>query len=87
MRKRGEDVDFGGVLAEAFDGADAVRVEMVVDVVGEVVANGRRGDGDARGPLFYELFDVCEAVVSGGFKVFGELRGGEIGWGFGLGLG
>ncbi len=32
VRKRGEDVDFGGVLAEAFDGADAVGVEDVVNI-------------------------------------------------------
>jgi hypothetical protein len=28
----GENIDFGGVLAEAFDGADAVGVEDVVNV-------------------------------------------------------
>ncbi len=72
----GEDVDFGGVSAEAFDGVDAVGVEVVVDVVGEVVANGGGRDGDARGPLIDEFFDVEEAVVAGRFEVFGELRGG-----------
>ena len=32
--------------------------EEVMDVAGEVVADGGGGDGDARGPLFDELFDV-----------------------------
>ncbi|MCU1252279.1 MAG: hypothetical protein JWQ49_5308 [Edaphobacter sp.] len=77
----GEDVDFGGVLAKSFDGADAVGVEDIVNVRGEVVADGDGGEGDARGPLFDEFLDVEEAVVAGGFKVFGELRGGEVGWG------
>src|SRR5258705_12546901 len=76
--ERREDVDFGGVLSEAFDGADAVGVEDVVNIRGEVVADGGGWDGDARGPLFDEFFDVEEAVVAGGFKVFGELRGGEV---------
>jgi len=38
--ERGEDIDFGGVLAEEMDGADAVFVEGVVDVLGEVVVDG-----------------------------------------------
>ena len=58
MGEWGENVDFGGVLAEEFDGADAVGVEEVVDVVGEVVADGCGWDGDAGGPLGYELIDV-----------------------------
>ena len=50
--KRREDVDFGGVLAEEFDGSDAVGVEVVVDVAGEVVADGGGWDGDTRCPPF-----------------------------------
>ena len=48
----GEDIDFGGVLAEAFDGANAVGVEDVVNIRRKVVADGGGRDGDARGPLF-----------------------------------
>src|ERR1700730_2397365 len=80
-----EDVDFGGVLAEAFDGADAVGVEDIVNIRGEIVAGGGGGGGNARGPLFDEVFDVEKAVVAGGFEVFGELRGGEVGRGEGFG--
>ena len=42
------------------------------------MADGGGGNGDPRGPLFDEIFDVEEAVVAGGFDVFGELRGGEV---------
>ena len=77
--KRGEDICFGGVLAEDFDGADAVGVENVVDVSGEVVADSGGRDGDAGGPLLDDLLDVSEAVVAGGSEIVGELRGCEIG--------
>ena len=77
--ERGEDIDFGGVLAEELDGADAVGVEDVMDVMGEIVPNGRGWDGDTRCPLFDEGFDVKQAVVAGGFEVFGELGGGDAG--------
>ena len=73
MGEWGENIDFGGVLPEEFDGADAVGVEAVVDVVGEVVADGRGWDGDAGGPLGDELIDVGEAVGAGVVEVFGEL--------------
>ena len=59
-----KDIDFGGELAEEFDGADAVGVEDVVDVIGEVMANGGWRDGDARGPLFDEFLDVEETVIA-----------------------
>jgi hypothetical protein len=65
-------------LAKAFDGANAVGVEDVVNIRGEVVADGCGRDGDAGSPLFDEFFDVEEAVVAGGFEVFGELRGGKV---------
>ena len=74
--KRGKDGDFGGVAAEECDGIDAGGRERVVDVLGEVVADGGGWDGDAWGPLFDELIDVGEAVVAGELKV-----GGELGWG------
>src|SRR5271163_2719868 len=84
VRQRGKDFDFGRILAEDFDGADAVGVENVVDVVGEVVSDGGGGDGDAGGPLFDELFDVEKAMIARGFQVFGKLSRGEIRWAEGL---
>jgi hypothetical protein len=50
-RESGEDIHLGGVLAEELDGADAGRVQGVVDVLGEVVVDYVRGEGDAGGPL------------------------------------
>ena len=85
MRQRGKHLDFGRILAEEFDGADAVGVEDVVDVVGEVVADGGGGDGDAGGPLFDEIFDVEKTVVARGFEVLDELGGSELGMAEGFG--
>jgi len=56
--KRGENTGFGGVLAKKIDGADAVGVEDIVNVVGEVVADCGGRKCDARGPLFDERLDV-----------------------------
>lgn len=83
MREGGEDINLGGVLTEEFDGTDAVDVEVVVDVAGEVEADGGGRDGDSGGPLFDELFDVGEAVIAGGVEVFGELAGSKVVQGFG----
>jgi hypothetical protein len=41
--ERGEDGDFGCVLTEELDRADAVFVEGVVDVAGEVIVDGGGG--------------------------------------------
>ena len=49
------------------------------------MADGGGWDGDARGPLFDEIFDVEEAVVAGGFEVFGEFGSGDSGRGYELG--
>ena len=73
MVKRSENVSFGGVSAEEFDGADAVGVEGVVDVVGEVAADDGGGEGDARGPVLDEILDMQEAVITGVLEVLGEL--------------
>ena len=78
MGKRGKNVGFGGVLAEELDGADAVGVQDVVDVMGEVMADGGGRDGDARRPLFDEVLDVKKAVIARGFEVFGQLGSGEV---------
>jgi len=80
MGKRRKDAGFGGVLTEELDGANAVGVKDVVDVMGEVVTDGGGRDGDARRPLFDQVFDVEKAVVAGGFEVFGELCRGEVFW-------
>ena len=50
--ERGKSVDLGGVPAEEFDGGDAVLVEGVVDVAGEVVADGYGRKGDTWRPFF-----------------------------------
>src|SRR5580692_10311003 len=80
-----QDACFCGVLTEEFDGADAVGVEDVVDVRGEIVADGCRRKGDAWRPLFDEIFNIQEAVIAGGFKVFNKLsrRDGEVAERFG----
>ena len=78
VREWGEDIEFGGVLAEEFDGADTVGVEDVVDVMREIVADGCGRDGDARRPLFDKLFNVQKAVVARGFEIFDELRSGQV---------
>jgi hypothetical protein len=85
MGKGGEHIDFCSVLAEEFDSSDAVGVEDIVDVVGEVVADGCGWDCDAGRPLFDELLDVEKAVVARGLKVFSELSYGEVGISEGFG--
>ena len=77
MGQWGKDVGLSRVLAEYLDGADAVGVENVVNIRGEILADGDGRDGDSRGPLCDQVFDVEEAVVAGGFEVFSELRCGE----------
>ena len=64
MRQRRQNIDLGRVLAKQFDGADAVRIETVVNVLREVVADRGGRDGDARRPFFDELVDVIEAVIA-----------------------
>ena len=66
---------------------DAVRVEGVVDVVGEVVADGGGREGDAGGPLGDKVFDVGEAVGAGVVEVGSELRGSDVGDAQGFGAG
>ena len=80
-REWGQDSSFCSVAAEELDGGYAVVIERVVDVAGEVVADGFGGDGDARRPLGDERVDVGETVVAGLLKVFDELRGGDRGGG------
>jgi len=75
-----EDADVGGEVAEGGDAADAVGVEGVVDVLGEVVADGGGWERDARGPLADEVFGVGEAVLAGGVEVGDEL-GARLGGG------
>ena len=65
------------------DGAETGLVEVVVDVVGEVVADGFGRDGDAGGPLADEIGDVGEAVIAGEIEVVDELGGGGGGEGLG----
>jgi hypothetical protein len=72
-RKWGKNISFGGVAAEEFDGGDALGDERVVDVAGEVVADGFGRDGDARRPFGDQRVDVREAVVAGLLQVVDQL--------------
>src|ERR1700761_6771730 len=85
--QRGEDIDFGGILPEQLDRADAIGVEDVMNIRGEVMADGGGRDRDAGGPLLDEIFDVEKPMVTRGFEVLGEFGGCHIGWGFELGDG
>ena len=80
-----EDVGFGGVLAEELDGAEAVGVEDVVNIRGEIVADSGGWDSDSRSPLFDQPLDIEKAVVAGGFEVFGELQRCDVARGQGFG--
>ena len=71
--ERGEDGVLGGEGAEGGDGVFAGGVELVVDVFGEVMADGGGGDGDFGGPLGDEVGDVGEAVAAGVVEVEEEL--------------
>lgn len=62
--KRWECSNLGGVLAEELDGTETIVVERVVDVGGEVVADGGGRDGNARGPLVDEVLNMGEAVIA-----------------------
>ena len=72
-------------MAEELDGLDAGFVEDVVDVLGEVMADGGGWDGNAGRPLVDEVFDVAKAVVAGEGEVLDELGGGDVADGEGLG--
>jgi len=76
--KRGQDAGFSSVSAEELNGLEAGLVEDVVNVLGEVVADGGGWDGDARCPLVDEVFDVGEAVVAGVGEILGELGRGDV---------
>lgn len=79
FRERGQSAGGGGEFAKEGDRAEAGLVEGVVDVLGEVGADGFGGDREARGPFVDEVFDVLEAVVAGELEVVGELGGGDAG--------
>ncbi len=81
----GKGVDLCGEGAEEFDGLQAVGVEGVVDVLGEVGADGFGGEGEAGGPFVDEVFGVGEAGVAAGGEVGDELLGGEVVGGEGFG--
>ena len=51
FRERWKRADGGGEGAEELDGAEAVGVEGVVDVAGEIGADGVGTEGDAGRPL------------------------------------
>ena len=78
MWKRGQDAGFSSVSAEELNGLEAGLVEDVVNVLGEVVADGGGREGDAWSPLLHEVFDVSEAVVAGVGEILGELGRGDV---------
>lgn len=49
-----------------------------MDVLGEVMTDGGGWNGDDRGPLLDEVFDVGKAIVEGGGEILGELGGGDV---------
>jgi hypothetical protein len=68
-----EDLGCRREVSELGDGLFARVVEKIVDVLSEVGADGRGRDGDARGPLVDEGFDVFEAVLTRGVEIEEEL--------------
>lgn len=71
--------------AEELDGKEAVGVQGVVNIAGEVGADGFGADGDAGSPVGDDLVDVGEAGIAAGVEVGDELRSGEAGGSEGLG--
>ena len=69
--------DAGGKGAEELDGAEAVGIQSVVDVLCEIGADGLGADGEARRPLGDELLGVGEAGFAAGGEVSDELLRGE----------
>ena len=67
----GEDAELGGGAEETCHAFKALFVEDVVNVGGEVGADGLFGDGKAVGPLGYQGIDVLEAVDAGLDEVLG----------------
>ena len=78
MREGGQHIDFGGVLTKDLDGANAVSVEDVMDVIGEIVTDGGGWKGDARCPLGDEIFDIQEAVIARGLEILNQLGSGQV---------
>jgi len=80
-----EDVRGVGVTPEVLDSSDAVGCEAVVDVVGEVFADGLGSKGDTWSPLADEVVDMGQAMIAGGCEVFDELCCGDVAFGEGFG--
>src|SRR6266702_910034 len=71
--KCGQNTGIGGVAAEELDCGDAVLIQRVVDVAGQIVADGGGWKSDAGRPLFDERVDVGEAVVARLLEVVDDL--------------
>ena len=74
-------------MAEEIDGAEAGSVEKVMDIAGEIEADGLGRESNAGGPVPDEIFDVGEAMVAGELEVERELGGGRGVWREGVGAG
>lgn len=59
-------------MEEGFHAGDAFRVQDVVDVLGEIGADGSGGDWQTGGPLGYEGVGIGEAVITGLGEVAGD---------------
>ena len=75
--ERRQERGFGGEGAEVSDGGYAFAIESVVNIAGEVAADGVGREGDARGPLGNQGIDVGEAAIAGAGKVGDQVGGGE----------
>jgi len=69
----GEDAGFGGHAEEDAHAFDAFFVEDVVDVGGEIGANGLFGERELAGPVADKCVDVFEAVIAGADEVVGDV--------------
>jgi hypothetical protein len=74
LRKCGQKINLGGVVAEETDRFHARLVQRIVDVVREVVADGCGRNGEPGRPLGDEVFDVGYAVNAGLIEIVDELR-------------
>ncbi len=81
MGEWGKNIDLGGVAAEELDSADAVGVEAVVDVAGEVVANDRGRKCDPRSPFGHQFFNTCETFDPRVIEVLAHLQSRDSGRG------
>jgi hypothetical protein len=62
--ERRKNINLCCVLTKEFDSTNAIRVQDVVDVVGEIVADDFWAQVDAGRPLLDQIFNVQQAVIA-----------------------